>query len=173
MKSRFSYGLALFLATAAAFSIGLGHPRAALAADDTADLATIEKLIDTPAGKTALERAGVSADDFKAMLGRLSPEQKKAIAEKIGRMQPKARLAAQMVRAGYTPRQAAERIAVLTDDEIATLTGDPDAMASGGAVGTIFVIVLMVLAAILVSWYFVAIEPEPVPPGADEPPPAK
>ena len=83
----------------------------------------------------------------------------------------KARLAARMRAVGYTEAEANERIRLLTDEEIAELADDPDAMASGTGVTTVVLICSLVFVAALVAWYFVAAEP--VEPPAPEAPPAK
>ena len=158
-------GLGLFLATFAAFALAVGYPNTAFAAAGKTDLSQIEKLIGTEAGKVALARAGVTAEQFKTMLAKLTPEQRARVENMAGDATPKARLAAGMLAAGYTQKEINERLALFTNDEMAKLADSPDAVAAGTGVGTVILVVLLVFVAVCTAWYFVAIEDPDVEPG--------
>lgn len=161
----------LFLATFAAFALAVGHPHTALAAAGKTDLSRVEKLIDTEAGETALARAGVSADEFKTMLAKLTPEQRTKVETMARNASPRARLTAGMLAAGYTKEEINKRLDLLTNEEMAKLADSPDAVTAGTSVGTAVAVVLIVFIAVLVAWYFVAVEdPEAADPA---PAPAK
>ncbi len=172
MAKKYLQGLGLFLATFAAFALAVGYPNSALAAAGETDLSQIETLIGTEAGKIALARAGVTAEQFKTMLAKLTPEQRAKVEKMAGDATPKARLAAGMLAAGYTQKEIDERLALLTNDEMAKLADSPDAVTAGTGVGTAILIVLLVLVAVLTAWYFVAVEDPGVEP-EPEPAPAK
>lgn len=172
MAKKYLQGLGLFLTTFAAFALAVGHPNNALATAGRADLAQIETLIGTEAGKAALAQAGVTAEQFKAMLAKLTPEQRAKVEKMAADAAPKARLAAGMLAAGYTQKEINERLALLTNDEVAKLADSPDAVTAGTGVGTAILVVLLVFVAVITAWYFVAIEdpespPEPVPAPAE------
>jgi len=157
MTGRKAYNLGLFLAAFAAFALGVGHPHIAQAAEEVGP-AAFESLMNTPEGKAALTRAGLSDAKLKTMLAALSSEQQKALAEAAAGLLPRARLTAQLKAEGYNDTEIGDRLAVLTDQEIAELARDPEAMTSGTGVGTIVFLLALVLVAVLVAWYFVAIE---------------
>lgn len=177
MIGKHLHTVGLFLASMAAFSVGLGQPRTVFAADAETDIARIQKFIETREGRTVLARAGVSPAQFKLMLGKLTTEQRQSLWSALARITPEARLAARLVAAGYTKAEAEERIALLTQDEVARLADNPEATTGGGAVPSVVAALLVLLAALLVSWYFVAIEdPElerPSPKASPAPPPAE
>jgi len=166
----------LFLATVAAFSLALGQPRVVLAATGDIAPSAVEQLADTTAGKAALRRAGVSAEKFKLMLATLAPGQRQKLEALAEKLTARARLSARMIAQGYTQAEADQRLALLTDAEIARLADDQDAMASGRGVWFIAALVGAVMA-LVVSLYFMALEeplpeePEPAP--QPTPPPAK
>lgn len=175
MTGRFLQSGGLFLAALAAFSLAVGHPQAVLAAEGDPDLAAIHKFAETPEGKEVLARAGLSPEHFRTMVGRLSAGQRRQLEGLICQAAPEARLRARLVDVGYTPAEADERIALLTEGEIARFADDPEATTAGTGVATVGVIILVALAALVAAWYFVAIE-EPVPEepeGAPESVPAK
>lgn len=172
MAKKYLQGLGLFLATFAAFALAVGYPSSALAAAGKTDLSQIEKLVGTEAGKAALARAGVTAEQFKTMLAKLTPEQRAKVEKMAGDATPRARLAAGMLAAGYTQKEINERLALLTNDEMAKLADSPDAVTAGTGVGTVILVVLLVFVAVLTAWYFVAIEDPDVQP-EPEPAPAK
>jgi len=159
--------LGLFLAALAAFSIALGQPHVALAANES-DLSAVDKLIKTPDGKAALARVGLSEAKFNELLGRLSPDQKKELASLIDKSTPKSRLTAKMIAAGYTAAEAKERLALLSDDEIAKLADDPDAMTAGTQAIAVAIAIVITL---LILWVYFATEPAPEP--APSPAPAR
>lgn len=170
MTGRMCQSAGLFLAAVAAFALGFGAHHVARA-DNPSD---IDKMIETEAGQAALQKAGLSAGQFKAVLSKLTPAQRATIEEMARDLTPRARLTARMVAAGYTVDEARERIALLTDGEIAKLADDPNAVSSGSGVGAAIVIICLIFAVILVAAYFIVAE-EP-PPEEDEkpaPPPAK
>lgn len=172
MAKKFLRGLGLFLAMFAAFALAVGHPNTALAAAGTTAPSRIEKLIGTEAGKAALARAGVTAEQFKTMLAKLTPEQRANVEKIAADATPRARLAAGMLAAGYTQKEINERLALLTNDEMAKLADSPDALTAGAGVGTVILVVLLVFVAVLTAWYFVAVEdpeaaPEPAPAPAE------
>lgn len=152
----------LFLASFAAFALGLGQPHAAAAG--AVDLSRIENLMDTQEGRAALARAGVSAEGFTRMLAGLSPEQRRTIAEMAGAASPEARLGARMTAEGYTQAEISERLALLSNDEIARLADDPEATSSGTGVSTVILVLCLALVVVLVGYYFMFFEPEPPPP---------
>jgi hypothetical protein len=156
----------LFLAAFAAFTLAAGHPHVACAAGDPHPQ-SVEELLQTEEGKAAIERAGYSPEAFKALLDKLSPEQRRALDEKVRNASPRTRLAARLVAAGYTRAEAEERLARLTDEEIVRLANDPDATTAGAGTGAAVAIAVLVLAVVLVAVYFLFIE-EPTA----EPPPA-
>lgn len=177
MTGKHLHTTGLFLASIAAFSIGLGQPRTVFAAGAEPDLARIQKLVETKEGKAVLARAGVSAAQFKLMLGKLSTEQRQTLESALARLTPEARLCARLIAAGYTKAEAEERIAILTQDELARLADNPEATTGGGAVAGAVAALLVFLAVLLVSWYFVAIEDpdvdRPSPRASPAPPPAE
>ncbi len=171
MAMKSPHGAGLFLAAFAAFALAAGVPQIVLAAPPQADLADVESLIETEEGKAALDKAGVSAEEFKTMLSKLSPERRAEIENMVRDITPKARLTAEMKAAGYTQEEVDERLSVLSDDEIAKLSASPDATAGGTSVATVVLIALLVFMAVLVAWYFVAVE-DPEGGGPAEPAPA-
>ena len=157
----------LFLATFAVLALALGQPQTALAGDVGAS--DIERLMSTEEGRAALDSAGLSPDRFKAMFAALSPRQQEALVNLARDAAPKARLRARLLAEGYTEAEVNDRLALLTDDEIARLAADPGATEAGSGVGTVLFVICLVLVAVLVAWYFVAAEPvaEPEPPAGD------
>ena len=175
MHGKYLHCWGLFLAAFAAFSLALGQPQVLLAATEKVNLSDVERMIDTKEGRAALAKTGISAEKFKAMLARLSPEQREKLGNMVKNSTPEARLTARMMAAGYTKPEVDQRLAVLTADEIATLADDPAAMTAGTGVCTVILVTLLVLVAVGVSWYFVAIEEpiEPAPAPEAEAPPAE
>ena len=171
MAKKYLQCLGLFLASVAACALAAGYPHTALAATGQPGLADVEKMLDTEAGKTALAKAGLSAEQFKTMLASLSPEQQAKLEQMVRGITPRARLAAGMRAAGYTDNEVRERLALLSDEEIAKLADSPDAVTAGAGVTTVVLIILIVFVVIAVAWYFIAIEdPEgPGPPAAATP----
>ncbi|MFH1732312.1 MAG: PA2779 family protein [Planctomycetota bacterium] len=166
MVKKYLQCLGLFLASAAACALAIGYPHAALAVTGQPGLSDAEKMLDTEAGKTALAKAGLSAEQFKTMLASLSPEQHAKLEQMVRDITPGARLAAGMRAAGYTDSEVRERLALLSDEEIAKLADSPDAVAAGTSVTTVVLIILLVFVAIVVAWYFVAVEDPGAPPAA-------
>jgi uncharacterized small protein (DUF1192 family) len=146
--------LGLFLASLAAFGLGLGVHRTARAEQ----AGNMVKVMDTEAGRAALARAGVTAEQFKAMLDRMTPEQRAHIEAKALSLTPEARLTARMVAAGYSVAEAKERVAVLSGDEIVRLADDPNAVSSGAGAGAGIAIVVLVFLVILVVIYYAFME---------------
>ena len=162
--------LGLFLATFAAFLLALGQPGGVLGDTGKTDLSAVEKFMTTKDGSEALAKAGISVEKLQAMLAELSPEQRASLEKTLASIGPKVRLGAKMEAAGYSKAEANERLALLSDAEIAKLAADPEGMTSGG-----FIAVLAVLIMVAAIWYFVVIEDPGTPPPAPqpEPPPAK
>lgn len=159
MAKKYLQCLGLFLASAAACALAVGYPHTALAVTgQPGGPSDVEKVLDTEAGKTALANAGLSAEQFKTMLASLSPEQQAKLEQMVRDITPKARLAAGMRAAGYTDNEVRERLALLSDEEIAKLADSPDAVTAGTGVTTVVLIILLVFIAVVVAWYFVAIE---------------
>lgn len=158
MAKKYLQCLGLFLASAAACALAIGYPHTALAVTGQSDLSDVEKVLDTEAGKTALANAGLSAEQFKTMLASLSPEQQANLKQMVRDITPRARLAAGMRAAGYTDNEVRERLALLSDEEIAKLADSPDAVTAGTGVTTVVLIIIIVFVVITVAWYFVAIE---------------
>lgn len=158
MAKKYLQCLGLFLASAAACALAVGYPHTALAVTGQPGPSDVEKVLDTEAGKTALAEAGLSAERFKTMLASLSPEQQAKLEQMVRDITPKARLAAGMRAAGYTDNEVRERLALLSDEEIAKLADSPDAVTAGTGVGTVVLIIIIVFVAVVVAWYFVAIE---------------
>ena len=173
MARKYLQGLGLFLATFAAFALAAGYPNTALAAAGKTDLSRVETLIRTDSGKAALTKAGVTAEQFNTMLGKLTPEQRGRIEKMAAAATPKARLAAGMLAAGYTQKEIDERLSLLRNDEMAKLADSPDAVTAGTGVGTVVLIVVIVLVIVLTAWYFVAVEDPTEPDPEPEPAPAK
>ena len=163
--------LGLFLAAMAAFSLACGGPRVALAANEPS---VVEQALSTPQGKAALAKSGVSPEKLNAMLASLSPEQRQKLEKMAAGMTPKAVLTARLLSQGYTQGEVSERLAVLSNDEMVQLAGSPEATEGGGFVAAIAVGLALVLVAVLVAFYFCAIEnPQVGPPPPMEPPPLK
>ena len=162
----------LFMAAIAAFSLACGNPQVVFAA--TPD-SPVEQALNTAQGRAALARAGISPDQFKTMLQSLSPEQRARLDEMASDMTPRAILAARMTAQGYTKPEVDERLAVLTQDEVASLAGNPEATVGGAGVGSAIFILALVIVACLVVFYFAFWEPapsSPPPPAPAEPAPA-
>jgi hypothetical protein len=169
MTGRRYQSLGLFLAAIAAFGMGFGAHHVAQAANPT----DAEKMIGTDAGRAALQKAGLSAEQFKAMLSKLTPGQRATVEEMARDLTPKARLTARMVGAGYTLEEAKDRIAVLTGDEIAKLADEPNAVSSGAGVGAAIVIITLIFAVVLIMIYYVFVEEPPDEDETSDAPPAK
>lgn len=169
MRRRSVYGLGLFLGSVAAFALGFGHPHVVQAAPGPRERSSVEQVMATDAGKAALARAGVSEARFREMLSKLSPEQKQELEKLAAEQTPKVRLTARLLAAGYTAAEAKERIALLTDEEIARLAESPDATTGGGVVIAVLVAAVVLVAGLVFGW-FKWFEPSPTP---SEPPPAK
>jgi|GEM_PF-6967727 len=175
MTGKYWQSLGLFLMASAAFSVALGHPRVALATTESVEPSGVEKALGTEQGRAALARAGLSAEQARTMLAALSPEQRSALDDMAASITPKAQLGARMMAAGYTKAEVDERLALLSDDEIATLAGDTEATTAGTGAGFVIAVLVVILVAVLVAWYFVAIEepaidysePAPAPPPAE------
>jgi len=132
----------LFLAAFAAFWLALGQPRLALAAS---------------------EKPAPSAEQVRAMLERLSPEQREAL-------ENKACLAAKMLAVGYSAKEIKGRLALLTPEEMVRLARNPEATTGGKFAGFLLAVAAVIIVALLITGYFVAVEEPPPPP---EPPPAR
>ncbi|MFW6158526.1 MAG: PA2779 family protein [Planctomycetota bacterium] len=140
--------LGLFLATMAALALGLGHPQVTFAGET--DALAPETLTET--------------------VERLSPEQRRALVDAAVVASPRARLAVKMANQGYTTDEIRDRLALLSEKEIETLAGEPEAMEAGGSVGTVVFVFSLALVAAIVAWYFMFQEPvevEPPPPPAE------
>jgi len=168
MTGKFVQCGGLFLAMTAALALGFGTPRA-MAADAQDGKASIEQALSTPEGQAALARAGLSADQLKAELAKLTPEQRAELEKQMAEPTAKARLGARMMAAGYSRTEAAERLAMLTDDEAAKLADNPEAT-TGGTNPILFGLAIAVVA-LLVALFFVT-EPAPEEPEAPAPAPA-
>lgn len=175
MTGKYWQRLGLFLMAFAAFSIALGHPHVVLAATDSVEPSGVEKVLGTEQGRATLAEAGLSAEQAKTMLAALSPQQRSALDDMAESITCKAQLGARMMAAGYTKAEVDERLALLSEDEIARLAGDPEATTAGTGAGFVIAVLVVILVAVLVAWYFVAIEepaipyaePAPVPPPAE------
>ena len=146
MRGKRLSSIGLFLAAVAAFALGIGHSNVALA-DATA-------------------KADGAVSKAKAEFAKMTPEQQREFVAKLLRESPRARLAVQMAREGYTPAEVKERLALLTDDEVAKLAGDPEAMNAGAGVSTAIFILSVLVIGLLIVVYFAAVEPVPEPPPA-------
>ena len=150
--------LGLFLASFAAFALAVGYPNTARADEPASDSEQIVRLFETAEGQAALKQAGLSAEQVATMLSALSPGQRAALEEMIRDITPRAILRARLLDAGYTDDEIQERLALLTEAEITEFAGSPDATTGGTGVGTVILVVLLVFVAVLVAWYFVAVE---------------
>ena len=145
--------LGLFLAVFAAFALAAGSP--AVAAGETT---VIEKTFASDAGKTALEKAGISAEQFSEMVGKLTSEQRAKVEGMLTGMTPEARLSTRLLAAGYTEVEVAARIATLSSDEVAKLAASDQATSSAGGVGTVIFIAALLIVALVIALYFMALE---------------
>ncbi len=122
MENRRSYNVGLFFGVMAALALGFGMPQATVAAQ--ADV------------ETAVEQ--------------LTPEQQAALVEAAMEVSPHVRLAVEMANQGYEEAEILERLAMLTDEEVAKLADDPVAMEAGAVWGAILVTSLVVAVLVLV-----------------------
>ena len=163
MRVRTWQNVGLFLAMCAAFSLAFGYQHAAVAGGNAS---LVEQTMSSEQGKAALEKAGVTPEQFATMYKSLTPEQKSQLESMVRDATPRAILSARMMEQGYTQAEAAQRLALLSNEEVARLAGNPDSTASGGAVEGLVFVLCLVLVAILVAWYFVAVESPEQEPGA-------
>jgi hypothetical protein len=155
-----TFNLGLFLAACAATLLAMGSPQAA-AANPTA---RAEELVRTPEGQAALARYGLTPERFSEMLERLTPAQRARVERLLRQADPRSRLETRLIASGYTPAEARERLAALSDDEIAALADHPDAMTAGTSDGVIVGFAALLLVIVFLVIYFLFIEDDLAPP---------
>ena len=149
-----TWRIGLFLATVAACYLAMGTPAMAAAPESAA-----QQALSTPQCKDALAKAGISTEQAEKMIKALTPDQRAQLERMAQELTPKSILSARMLSQGYTQTEVNERLASLTNDEIVQLAGNPDATVGGTNAGLAIAILCVVLAAILVTLYFTALEP--------------
>lgn len=160
-----SKSLVFFLAAFAAFGLAFGADKA-MAAQETSAL---ESVFGTPAGKAALAKTGVDAAKLGAMIQKLTPEQRTRVESLLKQASPENVLVARMIESGYTPAEAAKRLAVMSNDEIASLAGNPESTATGGS-AFIALLIIIIVALIIILYYQNEPTDEYTPPS---PPPSR
>ncbi len=99
----------------------------------------------------------VAADEPVAAAEQLTPQQQ-ALIEAAVAASPEVRLAVKLANRGYNADEIDERLSVLTDEEIASLAGEPEKM-EAGAFGCLVFIMSVALVAIITALIFVTYEP--------------
>ena len=122
MENRRSYNVGLFFGVMAALALGFGMPQATAAAQA----------------------------DVEMSVEQLTPEQQAALVEAAMEASPHVRLAVEMANQGYEEAEILERLAMLTDEEVAKLADEPVAMEAGAVHGAIVLAIIVVAVLILV-----------------------
>ncbi len=97
-----------------------------------------------------------AADDAATAAEQLTPQQQALIEAAIA-ASPEVRLAVKLANRGYTADEIDERLSVLTDEEIASLAGEPEMMEAG--TGCVLFVLAIAVVAVITALIFVSSGP--------------